>query len=102
MANEFTGRVALVTGAGRGIGRAIAVALASAGARVALVARSRDQLDRTAELVADAGGTSDVIEADLGDLGAIPSVVGQALDAFGTVDILVNNAATVAPLVHTS
>ena len=102
MANEFTGRVALVTGAGRGIGQAIAVALASAGAQVALVARSRDQLERTAELVAETGGTSRIIEADLSDLHALPSVVSQALDAFGTVDILVNNAATVAPLVHTS
>ena len=102
MTEQLGGRTALVTGAGRGIGQAIAVALAAAGANVALVARDGEQLERTAQLVADAGGTSRVVVADLGDLSTLSSVVAGALDAFGTVDILVNNAATVAPLSHTS
>ena len=102
MTDELRGRTALVTGAGRGIGQAIAVALASAGAQVALVARDREQLERTAQLVQDAGGTGHVVAANLVDLAAVPSVVADVVDAFGGVDILVNNAATVAPLSHTS
>jgi NAD(P)-dependent dehydrogenase (short-subunit alcohol dehydrogenase family) len=87
---DLDGRLAVVTGAGRGIGAAIARALDAAGARVALVARSRDQLEETA-----AGLTHDpvVIPADLGSPDGPGAAVGAALDAFGGhLDVLVNNA----------
>ena len=84
------GRTAIVTGAGRGIGAAIAVALDAAGARVALVARSADQLAATA-----AGLANDPVvdPADLGTPDGPGAAVAAALDAFGgRVDVLVNNA----------
>jgi NAD(P)-dependent dehydrogenase (short-subunit alcohol dehydrogenase family) len=97
---DFTGKTALVTGAGRGIGRAVALGLAQAGARVILVARSAGQLDETRALLPGRGGgapAARVIAADLGDEDERARAVGAAL-ADGPVDILVNNAATVEPL----
>ena len=88
----FAGRAALVTGAGRGIGRALAVGLAEAGARVVLVARSDEQLAETAALI----GADDTVTV-VADLGR-PEGVAAVLAAVDHVDILVNNAATVAPL----
>ncbi|QUQ64908.1 SDR family NAD(P)-dependent oxidoreductase [Kutzneria sp. CA-103260] len=85
------GKTALVTGAGRGIGRALAVGLAAEGANVVLVARSRDQLEETAALVSTA---ATVIPADLGDLAQVAAVAKQA----GEVDILINNAAVPWPV----
>jgi NAD(P)-dependent dehydrogenase (short-subunit alcohol dehydrogenase family) len=89
------GRTALVTGASRGIGAATAKALDQAGARVALVARGRDDLSVVAESL-----TNDplVVPADLSRSDAPASVVRQATDAFGTIDVLVNNAAVAARL----
>jgi len=92
---SLEGRTALVTGASRGIGAAAARALDQAGARVALVARSRE------DLVAVAGAlTHDpvIVVADLGEADAAAAVARQVLDAVGTVDILVNNAAAAARL----
>jgi NAD(P)-dependent dehydrogenase (short-subunit alcohol dehydrogenase family) len=94
----FSGRTALVTGAGRGIGRAIAVELARRGARLALLARSAGQLDETAGLVRSCGSEAYVLPADLGDREAPGRVARRVLDDFGPVDILVNNAAVVWPL----
>jgi NAD(P)-dependent dehydrogenase (short-subunit alcohol dehydrogenase family) len=65
MSRGFEGRVALVTGAGRGIGRAIALGLAAGGARVGLVARSVTELNETASLIRDAGGEATAIPGDL-------------------------------------
>ena len=93
---ELSGQVALVTGAGRGIGQAIALALASAGARVALTARSRDQLDETAALVQQAGGQALVLPADVTDLAAVEAVVAATVQHFGPPDLLVNNAGLAA------
>jgi NAD(P)-dependent dehydrogenase (short-subunit alcohol dehydrogenase family) len=90
---SLDGRTALVTGASRGIGAAIATALDRAGARVALVARDRARLDTVA------GGLEHdpvVIEADLADPTAPAHVATTALDALGELDVLVNNAAVAA------
>ncbi len=92
------GRIALVTGAGHGIGRATALELARAGARVAILARSRDELEETAGRVRAIGGTALVIQADLGELDSLPETVRRVNSALGRVDILINNAATVGPL----
>lgn len=95
---ELEGRTVLVTGAGRGIGRAIALGLADAGAVSALVARSTDELDETAELVRRRGGRAVAFPTDLGASDAVPELVGLVAATLGTVDIVVNNAATVQPL----
>ncbi|GGV80799.1 SDR family NAD(P)-dependent oxidoreductase [Streptomyces thermoviolaceus] len=91
-------KVALVTGAGRGIGRAIALALADEGARVALVARSEDALAETAALVEKRGGTALAVPADLTDPASATRVAERAVAGLGPVDVLINNAATVEPL----
>ncbi|MAE66478.1 MAG: 3-hydroxyacyl-CoA dehydrogenase [Phycisphaeraceae bacterium] len=85
-------RVALITGAGRGIGRAIALLYAAHGAKVAVTARSRDELDEVAGGIADAGGEALVVEADLARRDAPARVMAQVNEAFGPVEILVNNA----------
>jgi len=85
-------RVALVTGAGRGIGRASALRLAAAGARVALTARTASELEEVAAAIAAAGGTSLAIVANLIERAACGSVVDQIEAAWGPVEILVNNA----------
>ncbi|MFJ9542546.1 SDR family NAD(P)-dependent oxidoreductase [Streptomyces sp. NPDC101225] len=92
------GKVALVTGAGRGIGRAVALSLAERGAWLALVARSEDELSRTAKLVTEQGGRAVVVAADLGEPASVAAVVDRTAAQLGPVDVLVNNAATVEPL----
>jgi 3-oxoacyl-[acyl-carrier protein] reductase len=91
-------RTAIVTGAGRGIGREIALGLARGGARVAVLARSSDQVLETVRLVHDAGGEAIAVPADVADPAARADAVRVVADAYGSVDILVNNAAVVAPL----
>jgi len=98
MSDAFVGRTALVTGAGRGIGRAIALGLAADGARVALLARSVDQLVEVATAVSAAEGTALVVPTDVGDPEGVYKAVAAVLAEFGTVDILINDAAVVAPL----
>ena len=84
---ELAGRVALVTGGGRGIGRGIALELAGAGARVAVAARTREQVEATASEV---GGVA--IEADVSDRADVERMVAHAEAELGPLDILVNNA----------
>ena len=90
------GRVALVTGASRGIGRAIAGTLADAGANVMLTARKQDQLDLAAAEIAESGATGEtaVFAANAGDVSAARACVAATIERFGGLDILVNNAAT--------
>ena len=100
MAPDFSGKTALVTGAGRGIGRAIALGLADAGAGLILLARSAGQLDETRAMLLERGAKAArirVVAADLGDDEQRGLAVRTALEA-GRIDILVNNAATVEPL----
>jgi NAD(P)-dependent dehydrogenase (short-subunit alcohol dehydrogenase family) len=98
MSISLEGKTALVTGAGRGIGRSVALQLAGAGASVALVARSRDELDETAHRVHELGRAALVAPADLGKLDQLQRAVRRTNDELGAVDILVNNAAVVWPL----
>jgi NAD(P)-dependent dehydrogenase (short-subunit alcohol dehydrogenase family) len=98
MSDEIQGRTALVTGAGRGIGRAIAVELAAAGASVALLARSKDELEETARLVIESGGRAVPVVADLRRTERIADYVAEAEKQFGPIEILVNNAGVGWPL----
>lgn len=98
MSISLDGKTALVTGAGRGLGRAIAMGLASAGGAVALVARSAGELAETARRVHELGGVPLVISSDLGDPGQLTRIAQRVGAELGTVDILVNNAGVVWPL----
>lgn len=89
---DLQGQVAIVTGAGRGIGREIAGHLAAAGAQVALTARSADQLEAAAAEIRDAGGTALAVPADVTDQSAVAQLVEQVEAELGPVDLLVNNA----------
>jgi len=89
---RLAGKVALVTGAGQGIGEAIARLFAAEGARVALSARSEDKLRRVADQIAQAGGIAHPIPADISAVEGIESLVGSVLEHFRQIDILVHNA----------
>ena len=86
------GRVALVTGASQGIGRACAIELAKAGAKVALCARNLEKLQEVANEISADGGESDPLKMDVGNEEDIKAGVKAAIGRFGRVDILVNNA----------
>jgi NAD(P)-dependent dehydrogenase (short-subunit alcohol dehydrogenase family) len=86
------GRVALVTGGGRGIGRAIAVALAAEGARVAVSARSRDEIERVATEIAGGGGEAVAVTLDVSDPSDVARAFSEVRERLGHVDVLVNNA----------
>jgi 3-oxoacyl-[acyl-carrier protein] reductase len=88
----LSGRVAFVTGASQGIGRACAVKLAAAGATVALAARNREKLDAVAKEIFAAGGKVEVFPLDVADEEQIKSVFKSAISQLGKIDILVNNA----------
>ena len=89
---RLEGRVALITGAGRGLGRAMALHFAQEGARVVLASRSPGPLENTLREIVDSGGTAVAVQCDVLDLDAVEPTVASAVEAFGTVDILVNNA----------
>jgi NAD(P)-dependent dehydrogenase (short-subunit alcohol dehydrogenase family) len=90
---EFTGRTYLVTGGGSGIGRAIALALAAAGARPVVAGRTPERLDETVALVEKAGGSALAVPTDVRDPQAVDTLVAAAVDRYGRLDGLVNNAA---------
>jgi len=90
---DLSGQAAIVTGGGKGIGRAIALGLAECGARVVLASRTRADLDAVAGEIAQKGGQALVMETDLMVVEKIPELVEAAMQAYGRIDILVNNAA---------
>jgi NAD(P)-dependent dehydrogenase (short-subunit alcohol dehydrogenase family) len=90
---DLAGRVGLVTGSSRGLGRAIAVRLGREGMRLALVARSAEELHETAVAVHEAGGEALVLPTDLRDADAAQRAVARTVEHFGSLDTVVNNAA---------
>jgi len=88
----LTDKVAIVTGAGKGIGAAIAVGLAEAGADVAIVARTRTDLEQVADQIRRRGRRALVFPADMNNLGVLPDLVESVAATFGGLDVVVNNA----------
>jgi 7-alpha-hydroxysteroid dehydrogenase len=93
----LTDRAAIVTGAGRGIGAATAVALAEAGADVLISARTESQLAEVAKRIDGTGRRAVVVPADLSDLDAVAALAGTAHEAFGRLDVVVNNMGGAMP-----
>jgi 7-alpha-hydroxysteroid dehydrogenase len=89
---SLAGRVALITGGGRGIGEGVARAFVEAGAKVALVARTAEQVEAVAGDIRSKGGQAIALTADVTDLEALPGLVESTVAEFGGLDILVNNA----------
>ena len=88
---DLSGKVAIVTGGSRGIGRAVAVSLAARGAQVVAAARS-DHAVSTVEAIHSAGGRADLVSVDVTDAASVAAMVGGALERHGRIDVLVNNA----------
>ena len=97
MPNALEGRVAIVTGAGGGVGRATARRLAEAGARVLIAERDEEQLSRVADEIIEEGGEAVAFPCDVTEPLAANNIVAAARDAWDRVDILVNGARTVIP-----
>ena len=93
---EFSleGKVAIITGASRGIGRAIALRLAQAGAQVVVSSRKLENVQPVADEIVAAGGQALAVQAHVGAAGDVAALVAQAVETFGRVDVAVNNAAT--------
>ncbi len=94
------GKTAIITGASKGIGKAIARTFAAAGASVALAARGREELEQTAKEIEGEGGRALAIVTDVTEVGQVASLVDRTIAELGTVDILVNNAGA-APFLST-
>ncbi len=89
---KLTDKVALITGASKGLGKAMALALGGAGAQLALVSRNLDQLGDTAKAVRSAGGSAEIFRADVTDEQQVLRLQNEVLDRFGKLQILINNA----------
>lgn len=93
---DLKNKNALITGAGKGIGKAIAIALAKEGVNVILVSRTQSDLDEVATVVNKLGVKSLTLTADVSDISSVDTAVAEALDKFKTIDILINNAGIAA------
>src|SRR5579864_3710570 len=91
----LAGKVAVITGASKGLGKAIALALAGAGARVALVSRSLEPLNEVAHAIGEAGGAAQTFQADVSEKDQVRRLEGGVIGAFGQVHILINNAGVI-------
>jgi NAD(P)-dependent dehydrogenase (short-subunit alcohol dehydrogenase family) len=98
MQHQLAGQVALITGGGRGLGRAFALALAQTEALVAVTARTRSELDETVRLIEQNGGRALAVPADVTDRQAVATIVDTVTARFGAIDLLINNAGIVTPL----
>ncbi len=92
------GEIAVVTGGGRGLGRAIALALSEAGTKTVVVSRTREDLEETVSMIADRGGQAIAIKADISDAGDVKNLCRAVEMKFGPPDILVNNAGIIGPV----
>jgi NAD(P)-dependent dehydrogenase (short-subunit alcohol dehydrogenase family) len=95
---NINGKSVLITGGSRGLGRALALRLSAEGARIALVARRREELDEVVSEVRKRGGIAFGIAADVGDKESVYPIVGQAAALAGPVDVLINNASALGPV----
>ncbi len=93
----LSGKVAIVTGGGRGIGRAIATGFAEAGATVVLTSRTQAELDTAAQEITDAGGRAEAVACDVTQADQIDSLAARVVADLGRIDILVNNAGAGCP-----
>ena len=87
---KLEGKIAIVTGSGKGIGRDAALAIAAEGATVVTVARTQSDLDETVKMIEDAGGTAISLSRDLTDGEQVADMVKTVVDKYGRIDILVN------------
>ncbi|MGH7229762.1 MAG: SDR family NAD(P)-dependent oxidoreductase, partial [Nitrospiraceae bacterium] len=95
---RLAGKSALITGASQGLGRALAIELAEAGVKVALVARQNGPLEEAVNEIRRSGGIAYGISADIGDKRVIYPVAGQAAALIGSISILINNASALGPV----
>src|SRR4028119_54215 len=91
---SLKGKTALVTGAGKGIGRAIAIALANEGAQVGLIARTEKDLQAVANEIQSTGGKTAIATADVSNIESVNAAVESIQTELGNIDILINNAGT--------
>lgn len=96
--HNLSGKVAIITGASRGIGAATAIAMANAGASVVLAARTLDQIETNAERIRKNGGNAIAVACDVSNFRAMESTVAKCIETFGKLDIFVGNAGVIDPI----